>query len=123
MSLWSWEKKQEDNSYKLAEENVKLKQHINYLEDQVEKYKTRLDSEYAKASYSMDWGTMNAFSVERMIENGMHKTIIGYLIAEPVTTVQDNVTYKDVVREWSLYCSHQQHEKLVAEFNEYKKTK
>jgi hypothetical protein len=122
--MWSWEKKQDDQSYKLASENVKLQQKINELEFKVEKYEKRLEGEYAKASYSIDWVTMNAFSIERNLDtDGSHRTIIGYLMVEPFTTVEDNVTYKDVVREWNLYCSHEEHQRLVAEFNEYKTTK
>lgn len=123
--MWFCKNKEEDNSYKVAAENVKLQQKINSLEFQLEKYQKRLDTEFASASFSVDWKTMNAFSIERNISvtGEAPKTIIGYMMEEPVTTIEDNVTYKDVVREWSLYCSHQEHERLVAEFNEYKKTK
>lgn len=127
MSLWSWEKKdKEDESYKLATENVKLQQKINLLEAQLKAYTSRLEGEYASASYSIDWKAMNAFSIERNLCNDgsfNHKTIIGYMMEEPVTTVENDVTYKDVVREWTLYCSHAEHQRLVAEFNEYKNSK
>lgn len=127
MSLWSWEKKQEgDQSYKLAAENVKLQQKINELEFKVEKYEKRLVGEYATVSYSIDWKLMNVFSIERnlcMDGTQNHKTILGYMMEEPVTTVENDVTYKDVVREWTLYCSHDEHQRLVAEFNEYKNSK
>lgn len=123
MSLWSWEKK-EDNSYKDAVDNVKLQQKINYLEAQLEKYKTRVEGEFASATFSVDWASMNAFSVERTPNGeGTFNTVIGYMMAEPFTTVENNVTYKDVVREWTLRCSHQEHERLVAEFNLYKASK
>jgi hypothetical protein len=121
--MWSWEKKQEDDqSYKLATENIKLQQKINELEFKVEKYEKRLVGEYATASYSLDWATMNAFSIERnlcMDGTQNHKTIIGYMVTEPV----DTDTFKDVIHEWSLYCSHDEHQRLVAEFNEYKSSK
>jgi len=124
MSLWSWEKKEDDQSYKLASENVKLQQKINHLEDQLKQYRERLEGDFAKASFSVDWAAMNVFSIERnMAGVDGTKTILGYMMAEPVTTIEDNVTYKDVVREWTLYCSHDEHQRLVAEFNEYKKTK
>lgn len=126
MSLWSWEKKEDDQSYKLASENVKLQQKINELEFKVEKYEKRLVGEYATVSYSIDWKLMNVFSIERnlcMDGTQNHKTILGYMMEEPVTTVENDVTYKDVVREWTLYCSHEEHQRLVAEFNEYKNSK
>lgn len=97
----------------------------NLLKDQVEAYKTRMESEYSTATYSVDWAAMNAFSVERMLENGIAKTIIGYMLTEPVVTTEgegsQRVTYKDVVREWSLYCSHVEHQRLVAEFELFRK--
>jgi hypothetical protein len=122
--MWSWEKKQKDDqSYKLATENIKLQQKINTLEFKVEKYEKRLEGEYAKASYSIDWDTMNAFSIERNLccdgDSQNHKTIIGYMLAEPI----DSDTFKDVIHEWTLYCSHDEHQRLVAEFNLYKAAK
>ena len=100
-----------------------LKKEIAQLNDSIRIYQARLVNEYSKASYSLDWKTMNAFSIERMWENGTHKTVVGYLMQEPVTVTEDNVTTKDVIREWTLYCSHEEHERLVQEFNEYKKAK
>jgi hypothetical protein len=124
MSLWSWEKKEDDQSYKLASENVKLQQKINHLEDQLKQYRERLEGDFAKASFSVDWDTMNVFSIERnMAGADGTKTILGYMMAEPFTTVENDVTYKDVVREWTLYCSHEEHQRLVAEFNEYRNSK
>lgn len=84
----------------------------------------RIDGEYSKATYAIDWKEMNAFSVERMMEGALPKTVIGYLLAEPVvSTDNDNITYKDVVREWTLYCSHEEHQRLVKQFEQYKKDK
>ena len=87
-------------------------------------YKKRLESEMASASFSVDWKRINAFSIERMWENGIPKTIIGYMLTEPVITTEgegeQRVTYKDVVREWTYYCSAEKHEELVKQFIEYK---
>lgn len=99
----------------LKKENESLK----YSNDA---YKSRLETEMNSASFVIDWKTMNVFSVERMWSNGLHKTIIGYLLAEPVIYTESDdqrVTHKDVVREWSLYCSAEMHEKLANEFKEY----
>ncbi len=86
-------------------------------------YKERLDSEFAEASFAVDWHAMNACSIERAWDNGVHRTVIGYLLPEPVTVTEGNVTTKDTVREWNLSCSHKEHQRLVAEFNEYIKGK
>lgn len=124
--MWFCGKKKESvDSYKLETENVALQQKINHLEHQVEAYKTRMESEYSSATYAVDWAAMNAFSIERMMEGGAAKTIIGYMLTEPVVTTEgegsQRVTYKDVVREWTLYCSHTEHQRLVAEFELFRK--
>lgn len=90
-------------------------------------YRKRLETEMANASYAIDWDVMKAFSIERMWENGNHKTVIGYMLSEPMVTTcgegVERVTEKDVVREWTLYCSAAVHEELVKQFNDYVKGK
>lgn len=103
----------------LKKENEKLK----YANDA---YRKRLETEMANASFSVDWKTMNVFSIERMWENGIPKTILGYILEEPVVYTEGDdqrVTHKDVVREWTLYCSAEKHEDLVKEFNDWKAKK
>lgn len=97
-----------------------LKKENEKLQYAVDEYKKRLESEMADASFAIDWEAMKAFSIERMWENGLPKTVIGYMLEEPVTIVEGEVTTKDVVREWTLYCSAQKHEDLVREFKEWK---
>lgn len=99
----------------LKKENEKLK----YACDA---YKKRLEGEMANASYAINWNAMNAFSVERIWDNGTHKTIIGYRLEEPIIVTEGDeqrVTTKDVVREWNLFCSAEKHEELVKEFREW----
>lgn len=90
-------------------------------------YRKRLEGEMESASYAIDWDVMKAFSIERMWENGNHKTVIGYMLSEPMVTTSgegvERVTEKDVVREWTLYCSASVHEELVKQFNDYVKGK
>jgi hypothetical protein len=97
----------------LEKENKELK----YANDV---YKNRLENEMANASFAVDWDAMKVFSVERMWENGLPKTVLGYMLSEPVVTTEgegeQRVTYKDIVREWTLYCSAEKHEQLVKEF-------
>lgn len=110
----------------LAEKNRRideLQKDIENLKYANDVYKKRLETEMANASFAIDWDAMNVFSVERMWENGLPKTVLGYILAEPVIYTEGDdqrVTHKDVVREWTLYCSAETHEKLVAEFNEWK---
>ena len=86
-------------------------------------YRERLEGEMTKATFSIDWKTMNAFSIERGWDNGTLKTTIGHILQEPITITEGEVTTKDVVREWVFYCSSAEHERLVAEFNEHRNKK
>ena len=103
----------------LKKENEKLK----FANDA---YQKRLIGEMAAASYAINWDAMNAFSVERIWDNGNQKTIIGYRLEEPMIVTegdQQKITTKDVVREWYLYCPADKHEQLVQEFKEWMKKK
>jgi hypothetical protein len=87
-------------------------------------YRKRLVGEMENASVSIDWDAMKVFSVERMWDNGIPKTVLGYMLSEPMVTTSgegiERVTEKEIVREWTLYCSAEKHEKLVEEFNAWK---
>ena len=125
-----WKDKTEDGivgNYADALKRIKeLEDENQRLEYANKAYKDRLDDEYSKASYALDWEKMNAFSIERMMEHGIPKTVIGYITQEPLITTSGNdenqiITEKDIVREWTLYCSHEEHQRLVKEFNDYVK--
>lgn len=93
-----------------------------------EAYQKRLVGEMETASFGIDWDAMKVFSIERLWENGLPKTILGYMLSEPAVHTEgeageQRVTFKDVVREWTLYCSAEKHEELVKQFNEYVKGK
>lgn len=118
------DKKLDEEIDNLTRDNRALERENANLVARIKELKDRIDGEYSTAKYAVDWREMNAFSVERVMENGAPKTIIGYILAEPVvSTDSDNVTYKDVVREWTLYCSHEEHQRLVDQFEQYKKDK
>jgi hypothetical protein len=118
------DKKLDEEIDSLTRDNRALERENANLLARIKDLTERIDGEYSKATYSLDWKEMNAFSIERMMENGTPKTVVGYLLTEPViSTDNDNVTYKDVVREWTLYCSHEEHQRLVKQFEQYKKEK
>ena len=103
---------------KLQRENEELKRRLNLYEDAVANYKKKLEGEFASASFSIDWKSINAFSIERNLDsNNMPKTIVGFMLSEPVVFTDGTGTEKDIVREWTFYCSHEEHERLVADFN------
>lgn len=108
----------------LKVEFADLKSKCERLEFANEAYRKRLEGEMVTTSYAIDWDTMKVFSIERMWENGIPKTILGYMLSEPMVTTSgdgiERVTEKDIVREWTLYCSAEKHEQLVKEFTEWK---
>ena len=104
----------------LKDENSSLRRSLNNQERLVKEYETLLQGEMASASFGIDWDAMKVFSVERNWNNGCPQTILGYMLSEPAVHTEEQVTYKDVVREWTLHCSADKHEELVKEFNEWK---
>ena len=98
------------------------KQLAEKLQAEVESLNSKLTLAYnetADSEFSFDFNKVNAFSIERNWSGEAQRpvTIIGYMLSEPVTMTEDSVTTKDVVREWYLYCSKEQHTKLVEQFN------
>ena len=73
------------------------------------------------STFAINFDTMRVFAIERNMHNNEVCTIVGHFIAEPVAFTDGNVASKEVTREWYMYCSQEQHEKLVAEFDAYKK--
>ena len=72
-------------------------------------------------SFNFNDININVFSVERMemprvagIPNRNEHTNIGYTILDENKTV--------ITKQWVLYCSREDHNKLVAEFNDVKKS-
>lgn len=95
----------------LIDEVQSLKDRINRLiSDDEQAFKAT--QELHKCSFSFDWNRGQAFSIERMYEN-VHKipfTVIGYIKEEDKR-----------VGEWKFYCSQEEHERLVKDFNDSKK--
>ena len=109
----------------LKVEFADLKSKCERLEFANDAYRKRLVGEMENASFAIDWDAMKVFSIERVWDNGIPKTILGYMLSEPAIHTEGEggeprVTYKDIVREWTLYCSADKHEKLVKEFTEWK---
>ena len=100
-------------------EEVDYKALAEKLQAKVDQLQTRLNTAYtetSEADFVFNFNAVKAFSVERNWHNDRPCTIIGYVLQEPVTMTEDNVTTKDVVREWYLYCSKEQHAKIVEQF-------
>lgn len=92
----------------------------NYREDLI-KLKLRRDNykeiiaDVYESSFSFDWKLGRAFSIERIHdwcsdqEKYLPVTVIGYIKEEKA------------IGEWRFYCSAEEHERLVKEFNETRK--
>ena len=71
------------------------------------------------SDFVIDWGAMRAFSFERTMSGSQPVSIIGYIIV----TNADEYRGNEVVKEWTLHCSDEQHDKLAIEFKTYLNTK
>jgi hypothetical protein len=100
--------------------------------DAISTYKKELQNEYTAiesaikaraecpASFDFNDENINVFSVERMempsiagVPNISERTVIGYFIFD-----ENGGT---IIKEWNLYCSREDHNKLVEEFRAIKK--
>lgn len=101
-----------------------LLEKIETLEKELEIYKewweqmqeTTRDSEVV-----IDFAAIDAFSVERMVNNNLPQTVVGYLKEETVVDSNGVAHVNRGVKEWYYFCSEKRHQELVDKFKEYKK--
>jgi hypothetical protein len=93
-----------DSQFNLAASRL---QELNQL-------KKELQDKSRSCSVAVDFEMMDAFSIERMHDGGVGRTVIGYLKSLPESDPD--------IGEWTLYCNEEIHEKLVKEFIEYQQT-
>lgn len=62
--------------------------------------------------FVIDFNTIRCFSIERQDYEYTRKTVLGY------TLLNDSENHGP--REWHLYCSEKQHQKLIEQFNQTK---
>lgn len=89
-----------------------LEDRVRQLEDQI----NTIYHETANEDFVFDFSAVNVFSLERNWKDLRPCTIVGYTLSEPYTETEGSVQTKEVVREWYLYCSKEQHAKLVEQF-------
>jgi hypothetical protein len=87
------------------------------LKNEIEALKKERVSQIAECSFEINFGSINAFSIERTIvpknssqKYGTEHTSIGYLTGGKI-------------QEWVFCCSRETHERLAKEFKVYKETK
>ena len=113
--MFSFKKKQCENCPTEKVEDVDYKQLAKSLQNEVytlTKQIREIYNETADADFAFDFNLMRAFSIERNWHHDRPCTIIGYIISEPTEHGANNN-----VKEWYLYCSKEQHAKLVEQFN------
>lgn len=75
--------------------------------------KTVEDNIIEQSSFVVDFAAMNAFSIERLkSDKGGYKTVIGYFLITETTKE---------VKEWTLHCNLNTHNRLASEFEQYMK--
>ena len=97
-----------------------LNAQIKQMREDAEKEK---ESDLQTSTFALDFNAVRVFAIERNMHNGSVCTIVGHFIAEPVAFSDGSVAAKDTVHEWYMYCSQEQHEKLVKEFEQFKSKK
>ena len=96
---------------------LKRDETIAGLQKEIKQLKEQSEKEGRDSAVSVDWNRMRAFSIERLHDgNKQIATVIGYL--KPCPEKADT----DMVGEWWLYCNKETHDRLVAEFNNYRRT-
>lgn len=88
------------------------------LADYCDKRTRELQDEARDLPVTLNFGWMDAFSVERIIKEGYPVTVVGYKLRKDVR--HDNrtdTTYE--IKEWYLHCSEKVHRDVVKQFNQY----
>lgn len=109
-----------EKNRRITDLEVELSDKCNEVETLKAKIRS-IEDATRSATFHFDFNAVNAFSVERNINNNVPCTIIGYLLPEPVVFTEGETSTKDVVREWYLYCDEKQHESIVKAFKESRK--
>lgn len=107
-------KQKQCNDCPAEKDEVDYKRLSESLQKEVDNLQARLNkafNETKDADFEFDFNTMKAFSVERNWRDGNPCTIVGYILNEPTEHGM-----KESVKEWYLYCSKEQHAKLIEQF-------
>ena len=77
-----------------------------------------LDDASRELPVTLNFDAINAFSVERLMQNNKPVTVIGYFVNERIPDDNRIVTVQKV-KEWYLYCNDKVHKDIVKQFNDY----
>jgi hypothetical protein len=112
----------------LKVENEDLKRKIALLEAEISTKTFNLLDEVNKgrdeAEFEIDFKTMRVFSIERGTCNNQPATVFGYYMEEPVISSDgEMIKMRDVVCEWTFYCSIKRHNEIVEKFRAHNASK
>ena len=90
----------------------------NELVEFYDKRNKQLEDPARDLPVALNFGSMDAFSVERMVQNGSPVTVVGYKLRKDVRHNNGtDTTYE--IKEWYLYCNDKVHKDVVKQFNDY----
>jgi hypothetical protein len=130
-----WPFRVSDATQKAVDEVVKKRKYEavqdaqeEYERKQAEKKKARIDElsgmieTMMSATPAIDFLQMQVVSIERAVKpiqvDGENFSILVTIIGHIVRERSDNAS-KAELREWTLHCNQEHHEKLVEEFNDF----
>lgn len=93
----------------LESDLVDRDQRIELLQEQLADLRSELAKAAADSSFAVDFNRMNAYSIERIIQNGLPVTVIGHWCGPN----------DENVGEWNFHCNQDTHEQLVEQFRQY----
>lgn len=108
----------QDRAQYLAEQVDLLNAQIKQMREDAESAKER---DMQTSTFAIDFNATKVFAIERNMHNGDICTIVGCMRLDRTTTIDGAIHEKQDTLEWYLYCSQEQHEKLVKEFEAHKK--
>ncbi len=90
----------------------------NELVEFYDKRNKELEDPARDLPVTLNFGSMDAFSVERIVQNGNPVTVVGYKLRKDVRhNNSTDTTYE--IKEWYLHCSDKVHKDVVKQFNDY----
>jgi hypothetical protein len=97
---------------------LELEAEVETLKREITRLKDTKDYEFQKdldgSTFEFDFKALNAFSIERIVDNKTPHTVIGYSRG----TCQDGSVN---IGQWVFYCSQKEHNRLAEKFVEYTK--
>ena len=86
----------------LVEDNIRLQDKIEELQKVINDY----NDDCRKSNVLMDFSRIDAFSIERVIKDGIPYTNVGYIL--------DGKS-----KEWCINCNETQHNELISTFRKH----